>query len=231
MYSLNSFLQSKPKQSLKFVFSPQMWGWWGTTRAWSFLVEQNYEGEGEGRLVSVSVRVKIVLRWGTLGTGEWSTRMGLEVPRVRLTWWLTDITVITFSHVKLTAGLWRWRTNNSIFLREIVKLISPSASTGWLFNDSSDSSVRTLRDIWLPFIIATSDHSPPAGRGCGASEALHGAGQQSHWGGRQGGRLLHSYPGLSLSHCHCSPTSVPAGKIKYFQLRSSIIIHCRSSRC
>ena len=59
---------------------------------------------GEG---IVSWRVTIVLRWGTPGTGEWNTRMGREVPRVRLTWWLTDITVITFSHVKLTAGLSR----------------------------------------------------------------------------------------------------------------------------
>ena len=70
-------------------------------------MEQNHEGErggwggGGGELDDKDC----VLRWGTPGTGEWNTRMGLEVPRVRLTWWLTDITVITFSHVKLTAGL------------------------------------------------------------------------------------------------------------------------------
>ena len=93
--------------SLKFPGGTEPWRW---------------EGSGEGN--GVDLMLKIVLRWGTPGTGEWNTRMGLEVPRVRLTWWLTDITVITFSHVKLTAGLWRWRTNNSIFLREIVKLIS-----------------------------------------------------------------------------------------------------------
>ena len=71
-------------------------------------MEQNHEGEWEGRGgggEGSDLMIKIVLRWGTPGTGEWNTRMGLEVPRVRLTWWLTDITVITFSHVKLTAEL------------------------------------------------------------------------------------------------------------------------------
>ena len=137
-----------------------MWGKWGPTRPWSFLVEQNHEGEERGgrRGGMISLRVKIVLRWGTPGTGEWNTRMGLEVPRVRLTWWLTDITVITFSHVKLTAGLWRWQTNNSIFLREIVKLLSLSCPHGLKFNGSHDNSltishfvVNIIRDISHPF--------------------------------------------------------------------------------
>ena len=46
-----------------------------------------------------------VLRSVTPGTGEWNTRMGRGVPRVRLTSWLTDITVVPLSPVKLTATL------------------------------------------------------------------------------------------------------------------------------
>ena len=66
-------------------------------------MEQYQQGE---RVVVRRVVMK-VFRWATPGTGEWSTRMGLGVPRVRLTLWLTDITRTALSTVKLTAELSR----------------------------------------------------------------------------------------------------------------------------
>ena len=179
-------------QSLKFPGGTEPWRWVGGER-----------GGGEGS----DLMLKIVLRWGTPGTGEWNTRMGLEVPRVRLTWWLTDITVITFSHVKLTAGLWRWRTNNSIFLREIVKLLRLSCPHGltvqWLLWQLTEnfSFCRKHYEIFhlshlTSHLTGTHHHPPPARCGCGSSGGLHGAWEQSYRGGRESVSVLHSHSGL-----------------------------------
>ena len=67
-----------------------------------------------------------------------------------------------------------------------------------------------------PSAAGSPRHAAPAGRGRGARQTVHAAGEESHRGGREGLRVLHSHSGQTGQHI-VGDNFDRTSKIKYLQ--------------